>query len=42
MVAAATNGLGVALAPAAMFMRELTAERLAHRLTSQSMQGVTG
>lgn len=28
MVAAATNGLGVALAPAAMFMRELAAERL--------------
>jgi LysR family transcriptional regulator of beta-lactamase len=28
MVAAATNGLGVALAPAAMFMRELSAERL--------------
>jgi LysR family transcriptional regulator of beta-lactamase len=28
MVAAATNGLGVALAPAAMFVRELAAERL--------------
>ena len=28
MVAAAANGLGVALAPAAMFSRELTAERL--------------
>ncbi|NOW48712.1 LysR family transcriptional regulator of beta-lactamase [Novosphingobium sp. SG751A] len=28
MVAAATNGLGVALAPAAMFTRELIAERL--------------
>lgn len=28
MVAAATNGLGVALAPAAMFTRELSSERL--------------
>ncbi len=28
MVAAATNGLGVALAPAAMFVRDLAAERL--------------
>jgi LysR family transcriptional regulator of beta-lactamase len=28
MVAAAVNGLGVALAPSVMFARELTAERL--------------